>query len=147
MLRSALIALFVFCCLCPGLAQAERTAVLVTNASCPVQELRPLEIRKAYLGVAVRKLGRTIRPMRLNNDAALKQVFLQSVVAMSEKSYERRLLSLALKYGTPRPVEYNSVDALVKSVLKRDCAIAYMWQSTSMEYKNLKVLRLLWQGE
>jgi len=145
--RSAFGLVLLMCCLLPLSVQAEQTMVLVTDAACPIQEIDTLDIRKAYLGVVVTRNGRIIRPLRLNNDALLKQVFLQSVVAMSEKSYERRLLSLALKYGTPRPVEYDSVGKLVRAVKERSCSIAYLWKKDADLHERIKVLRLLWQGD
>jgi hypothetical protein len=126
-------------------AQAERSVVLVTNKSCPMQAISMLDVRKAYYGVAVSYKEVSIRAFRLNNDDALNQVFYQSVVSISEKSYERRLLSMLLKYGTPRPQEHDDVEALVAAISRTDCGIAYMWQSDAAAHDVLKTLRVLWK--
>ena len=147
MCRATLTLFVVMTCLLAGTASAERSVMLVTNDSCAMQTLSMLNIRKAYFGIAVRYEGRSIRAFRLNNDDVLNQVFLQSVVAMSEKSYERRLLSLLLKYGTPRPQEFDDVGALTAALGRSDCGIAYMWSTDAMSTPGVRSIRLLWQGD
>lgn len=129
-----------------GSALAQRAVVLVTGNDCAMEQINMLDIRKAYFGITVSYEGNNIRAMRLNNDDSLNRVFFQTVVAMSERLYERRLLSIALKYGTPRPSEYRSVPRLVEGITSSQCAIAYMWREDAEAYSSLKTVRLLWQG-
>ena len=133
--------------LCAGPAGAERVVVLVTSQSCAMTSISMLDVRKAYLGVTIRFGGRNIRAFRLNNDRQLNQVFFQSVVAMSERTYERRLVSLALKYGAPRPKEYSSVESLVNAITRSECGIGYMWSDDADNATGIKSIRVLWQGE
>ena len=104
-----------------GTAAAERSVVLVTNKGCPVSNLTNLELRKAYLGVSVSVDEHIIRPLRLTTDPELNQIFFNTIVAMTERSYRRRSISMTQKYGTPRTQEYKSLeralDDLQKSVL------------------------------
>ena len=106
-----------------------------------------LEVRKAYFGLMVSYDKLMVRAFRLNSDEELSQIFYQTVVAMSEKSYERRLLSMLLKYGSPRPQEYRDIRALSAAVRESDCGIAYMWQSDLEQQTGLRSIRLLWQGD
>jgi len=131
----------------PATARAEREVVLVTGKECPIHEISPLDIRKAYLGVALTLEGYTVRALRLNEDERLSQVFFQSIVAMSEKTYERRLLLLLLKYGTPRPLEFASADDLAGALERYECSIGYMWRSDATRFENLTIRNLLWQGD
>ncbi len=135
------------CCLVPGLAVAERTMVLVTNEQCPLTEMNTLDMRKAYLGVAVTIRGYPIRAYRLNNDKLLSNAFYQYVVAMSEKTYERRLLSMLLKHGTPRPIEFDQTEELTSALEKSNCAIGYIWLTDAADQGGIKVLKLLWKGD
>jgi hypothetical protein len=133
--------------LLPSGAAAERTAVLVTSAACPVSSVDSLDVRKAYLGVLVSINGNHLRPLRLNGDEQLDHVFFQTIVAMSRKSYERRVISLALRFGTPRPVELEDVDVALEVVRRIECAIVYAWADDVLDEPGIKILKPLWQGE
>jgi len=145
--RRALLAFVILACLQAGQVRAERSVVLVTKEECAMEEMSMLDIRKAYFGIAVSYEGRLVRAFRLNDDDDLNQIFFQTVVAMSEKSYERRLLSMLLKYGTPRPPEFEDVAALAAALRRSDCGIAYMWLDDVTSEKNLRSIRLLWQSD
>ena len=109
------------------ISRADVAVVLVTGNDSPIQNISSLDIRKAYLGISVTIDGNTIRALRRRDDDRLNQIFLQSVIAMSERSYERRLLSLMLKFGTPRPAEVDDSDELLESLVEIPSSIAYMW--------------------
>ena len=145
--RSPSLGLVTLLCLWSATATAERTAVLVTNSRCPVSELSSLEIRKAYLGVAVSHDGYAVRPLRLTSDPDLNRVFFQAIVAMSEKSYERRALSLALKFGTPRPEEFASREGALAALERVDCGLLYLWANDVEHFENTKVIKALWRGD
>jgi hypothetical protein len=119
--------------------------VLVTGESCPLTNLSTLDLRKAYLGVAVNVDGRQLRPILMRGDERLEQIFYQSVVAMSKKSYERRRLSLALKYGTPRLAEFDDIAAVSEALRSEECAITYLWGRDAESLQGVKTIRLLWQ--
>lgn len=142
----AIAALFALLLL-PAVAAAERTVVLVTGDSCPIERLDSLDVRKAYLGVAVSVDGNHIRPLRLNGDEQLNLVFFQSIVAMSRKSYERRALSLALRFGRPRPLELDDLDAALGVLRSVDCSIVYAWRDDVIDRDGVKILQPLWHGE
>ena len=123
----------------------DRTVVLVTGNGCPMNDISALDIRKAYLGIGVSYERQSIWAFRLNNDAKLSQVFFQNVVAMSEKTYERRLISLLLQYGRPRPREFDSVEEMVSAMTGIPCGVGYMWQSELDGLDGIKAIRILWQ--
>jgi len=127
-----------------GLA-ADRAVVLVTGSACAMDEISALDVRKAYLGIGVSYKGQSLRAFRLNNDQQLNRIFYQSVVAMSEKTYKRRLLSLLLKYGRPRPREFDEPDELVAALTDIQCSIAYLWKSDAETAAGIKAIRVLWQ--
>ena len=132
--------------LCPGPALAERTVVLVTNESCPISELSNLEIRKAYVGIAVIVEGQPIRPIRLTADPELNRIFFQAVVAMSEKSYERRALSLTVKFGTPRPLEVSDLQGAFAALRDSICGVTFLWASDASSIDGHKTIKVLWRG-
>lgn len=144
--RSAQVLIFIVVALLARTSSAEQAVVLVTSTDSAIVELTTLDIRKAYLGVAVSIDGKSINALRLRGDKRLNQIFLQSVLAMSEKSYERRLLSMALKFGRVRPTEASNVAELVESISTTPTSIGYMWKSDADLDARVKIIRVLWQG-
>ena len=128
-----------------GAAASADTVVLVTGENCPVDDISTLDVRKAYLGVRVMADGRRLRPILMRGDEKLESIFYQSVVAMSKKSYERRRLSLALKYGTPRLDELDELSAVAEALRSEECTIIYMWGHDAENLPGVKTIRLLWQ--
>lgn len=128
-----------------GASASADSVVLVTGEQCPLDDISALEVRKAYLGVVVKADGRQLSPILMHGDDKLEDIFYQSVVAMSKKSYERRRLSLALKYGTPRLDEFDDLSAASKALRSEDCAITYMWERDAERIPGIKTIRLLWQ--
>jgi hypothetical protein len=126
---------------------AGRTVSLITSMDCAQESISPLDVRKIYLGVRVSFEGKPVRAFRLGGDRNLNQIFYQSVVALSEKTYERRLLRLLLKYGQPRPLEFDSVEKLIAAVVTTRCSIAYVWHRDIEERDDVKVIRVLWQED
>lgn len=146
-IRYSAIAAFVALLLLPIMATADRTVVLVTSESCPVERLDALDVRKVYLGIAVSLDGNHIRPLRFTGDEQLNRIFFQSIVAMSRKSYEKRALSLALRFGTPRPAEISDLDMALGIVRRVECSIVYAWSDELVGRDGIKVLQPLWHGE
>jgi len=124
---------------------AEDAVVLVTSEKSLIEDINSLDIRKAYLGISVTIDGQTVHPIRRGDDESLDRVFLQSVMAMSRRSYERRLLSLVLKFGTPRPVEVDDREQLVKLLVGRPNSISYMWKSDADSDRRVRTIKVLWQ--
>jgi len=127
------------------MAAAEEAVVLVVGIDTTIEEISLLDIRKAYLGISVSLGGGTVRPLRRDDDERLNNIFMQSVIAMSERSYERRLLSLMLRFGTPRPEEIDNRDQLIRRLAERPFSIAYMWKSEAEADARVKVIKVLWQ--
>jgi len=132
--------------LCLEVLGAERKVVLVAGATSPLHDLDSLELRKIYLGFTVRRDGRTVKGLRNTGDKDLNRIFLQAVVAMSEKSYMRRLLSLTLRQGIPRPSEYDKPDNLLDALSDDPYSVTYMWDDAAAHSPDVKTLRVLWQG-
>ena len=124
---------------------ADDAVVLVCANDGPIADISSLEIRKAYLGISVTIAGRPVRPMRHRDDDRLNVIFLQSVMAMSQKSYQRRLLSMMLKYGTPRPAEVDDREEMIDTLERNPYAVGYMWKSDAESDPRVRTIKVLWQ--
>jgi len=125
---------------------AERAVVLVVSKASPIEQLSTLELRKAYLGIAVTIDGRSVNALHLKGDEQLHDIFLQSVVAMSSRTYERRLLASAMQTGRPRPREADSREQLINLMASNPFFVGYMWKSDADADERVKIIRVLWQG-
>jgi len=126
-------------------SRADVAVVLVTDKDSTIEIISSLDIRKIYLVISVSNEGNVVRALRRRDDERLNQIFLQSVIAMSQRSYERRLLSLALKFGNPRPTEVDSHDELLDLLARNTSTIAYMWKSEAESDPSVKIIKVLWQ--
>lgn len=126
-------------------AAAEQQVVLVAASTSPLHDLESLELRKIYLGFIVKQEGKNVKGLRNTGDKNLNSIFLQSIVAMSEKSYTRHLLLLTLRQGIPRPKEYDEFDDLLKALSTNPNSITYMWKDDAVQSPNIKILRVLWR--
>ena len=124
---------------------ADSAVVLVTAMDSRIESVSSLDIRKSYLGITVTLEGKAVRALRRRDDEHLNQIFLQSVMAMTQRSYERRLLSLVLKFGTPRPLEVDSHKELLELLARNPSSITYMWKREAESDPSVRIIRVLWQ--
>jgi hypothetical protein len=124
---------------------AGHSVSLITSVACKIETISPLDIRKAYLGIRVNIGTVNVKAFRLKGDDKLDDIFFQSVVALSEKSYERHLLRRLIKNGQPRPQEYGSAADLFAALDATPCSIGYAWDSDTRDRVGIKVIRVLWQ--
>jgi hypothetical protein len=127
------------------MAGAGHQMVLVTGSTSPLQEIDSIELRKIYLGYTVLRDGHIVKGLRNTSDEDINRIFLQTVVAMSQKAYTRRQLSLTLTKGIPNVVEYDKVDNLLKALSSNPYSISYMWAHVAEREPDIKILRVLWE--
>jgi len=126
-------------------AYANEALVLVASQESPIHELTSLEIRKLYLGFNVRdRSERQIVALTNKSDTRVMTVFLQNVMAMTQRAYNRRLLTLAVQSGRARPRSVASLDQLHELLLSDRMMVTCMWKADVDEFSGLKVLRVLW---
>jgi len=130
---------------CAEAFAAQREVVLVVAANSPLHEMDSLEIRKIYLGFTVKRNGKNIRGLLNTSNSTLNDIFLQSVVAMTDKSYRRRLLSMTLRQGIPRPATYDDLIRLQDALLANPYNVTYMWKESADRMTDVRILRVLWR--
>lgn len=125
---------------------ADRRMVLVAADSFPAESLPVRELRKAYLGLPVEHAGTAVEPLRNASDPLLYDVFLQKVVFMSRRSYERELLSRVFRLGGTRPAELTAIEEVVAALHANPGAVTFMWEDIAAGLDNVRVVQTLWQG-
>lgn len=141
-------ALFTAALFCvPSPVRAGERVVLVTSERCTVSRLTSLDLRKIYFGFTIEHDHQIIRAYRNLSDARLEQIFLQNVVAMSKKSYRRRLLWLRLNNGNANVDEFKTVQEFLADLDNWPCAITYLWERQITPSSPLKILDGLWQSD
>jgi len=122
----------------------QRSLLLVCSANSTIQSLSRAEVRKLFLGVPMTKDQVRLRPLLNTSDRLATDVFLQQIVFMSKREYERQLLSRVFRLGDQRPPEYENIDALVKALLDTPGSVSYMWSEQLGHRSGLESLGVLW---
>ena len=125
-------------------ASAEETLVLIVSAQSKVDQLDSLEVRKLFLGMTVTHNGDRLRPLLNESDSRLQQVFLQNIVSMTDTTYDRRLLRLALQGRPTLPPVYTDAATLIDAVAADPAAVSFSWVKDVQHDKRIKILRVLW---
>ena len=125
-------------------ASADETLVLIVSAESKVEQLDSLEVRKLFLGMTVVHNGDRLRPLLNEAEPRLKDVFLQNVVSMTDMTYDRRILRLALQGGRSLPAVYADKAMLINTVAADPTAVSFAWARDVQHDKRIKILRVLW---
>jgi hypothetical protein len=123
---------------------AAEQLVLIVSSSSKVEQLDSLEVRKLFLGMTVTHNGDRLRPVLNEADAHVKEIFLQNVVSMSDTTYDRSVLRLALIQGQIKPIAYKDIALLIKAVVADPAAVSYAWAKDVMHDSRIRILRVLW---
>jgi hypothetical protein len=123
---------------------ADETVVLIVSVESKVEQLDSLEVRKLFLGMTVTHNGDRLRPLLNEADSRLKDVFLQNIVSMTDMTYDRRILLLALQGGRSMPTVHTNATTLINSVAADPTAVSFAWAKDVQRDKRIKVLRVLW---
>ena len=124
---------------------SRQTLVLAAAPGLDIPRLQPDEIRSLFMGAPVVKQGVRLRPLLNESDPLLREVFLQKVMFVSWKHYQRRLVEEAFRQGWPLPETVSNPHRLVRALALEPGAITYMWQDVAQQ-SNVEVVQTLWSG-
>ena len=127
-----------------GTALGDETLVLIVSADSKLTALDSLEVRKLFLGMTVAHDGNRLRPLLNETEPRLKEVFLQNIVSMTDVTYDRRVLRLALQEGRSIPAAYTDTGSLLDAVAADRSAVSFAWARDVQHDKRIRVLRVLW---
>ncbi len=141
--------LILYLCLClicvSSTAQTvQRSLLLVCSDNAKLESLAHADVRKLFLGVPLIVDQVRLKPILNASDPLATDVFLQKVIFMSRRQYERQLLSRVFRLGDQRPPEYEDIDFLAKALLDTPDSLSYMWSEQLEHLTGLKSLGILW---
>jgi hypothetical protein len=126
-------------------AFGDEELVLIVSADSKILQLDSLEVRKLFLGLTVTHDGHRLRPVLNEADARVNEIFLQNVVSMSDITYDRRLLRLALQQGRTQPTAFKDTSLLIQAVGADPNAVSYAWAKDVAHDSRVRIVRVLWQ--
>jgi len=119
--------------------------VLVGSTAADFKPLSLFETRKIFLGYQVKRGDITLTAIRNINDEASYQIFLQKVVHLSARNYERRLMSKTFRTGTATVQASESLTTLKKQLYSNKYSVSVMWLKDVELNDKLKVIQVLWK--
>jgi hypothetical protein len=125
-------------------AFADESLVLIVSADSKVEQLDSLQVRKLFLGMTVTHNGDRLRPLVNEAEPRLKDVFLQNIVSMTDMTYDRRILRLALQGGRSLPDIIKDKVMLIDAVAADPTAVSFAWAKDVQHDKRIRILRVLW---
>lgn len=129
-----------------GNSPARRTLALVTaDPECRFG-LTSIELRKLFLGLRTSKQQHVIKPLINRQDREIYDLFLQSVMSMSPRTYERRLIIGTFQKGRPRPEQFQNSSYLRQALHQIPCSVTFMWATQVKQLKGLYTIQTLWSG-
>jgi len=126
----------------PSMASA-RELVVVSSDATNYLPLSRFELRKLFLGYPVEQNGKMISAIRNTSDDRAYQVFLQKLIRLSAKNYERRLLSKTFKTGAANVPTADSLDALIDELQQTDSTLSFMWKDEVESQSGVKVIEFI----
>jgi len=119
--------------------------VLVGSTAADFKPLSLFETRNIFLGYQVKRGDITLTAIRNINDEASYQIFLQKVVHLSARNYERRLMSKTFRTGTATVQASESLTTLKKQLYSNKYSVSVMWLKDVELNDKLKVIQVLWK--
>lgn len=120
-------------------ASNDRLVMVISNQAS-LTALSNKELRRIYLGLTVKKSGEIITPVRNHTHDDLHEVFLQKVMFMSSRTYERQLNLRTIKKGIKPPTQFEKEEDILQYLENNPNMVSYMWESKAKDYSNLRVL-------
>jgi hypothetical protein len=123
---------------------ARQELALIVSAHSRVNKLDPPLARRLFLGLTVAESGVRLQPLLNESDPQIKDLFLRYLVSMSDSTYYRYLLRLALIQGRTKPTVYKKSTELVDAVASDPTTVSYAWVKDVSDDPRVRVLRIVW---
>jgi hypothetical protein len=126
-------------------AFAGEELVLIVSSHSTIDRLDSPLVRRLFLGLTVTQNGTRLRPVLNEADPQIKELFLQNIVSMSDRTYDRYVLRMTLLQGKTQPVAYDNSADLISAVAVDPSIVGYAWAKDVAHDPRIRTLRVLWQ--
>jgi hypothetical protein len=118
--------------------------VLIVSTRSDIDQLDSPLVRRLFLGLTVTQHGIRLRPVLNEADPEIKELFLQNIVSMSDSTYDRYVLRLALLQGRTQPSVYRNNAELINAVVADPTVVGYAWARDVAHNPRVRILRIVW---
>jgi hypothetical protein len=123
---------------------AAEELVLIVSTRSDIDQLDSPLVRRLFLGLTVTQHGNRLRPVLNEADPEVKELFLQTIVSMSDSTYDRYVLRLALAQGRTQPTVYRNNAELINAVAADPTVVGYVWARDVAHDPRVRILRIVW---
>ncbi len=102
------------------------------------------ELRRLFLGISVYRKGERLVPLVNKSGELCYQVFLQSILGMSQKRYERVLVSGFYRQGVRSPSIYVDQQNLLIDLQDKKFGISFLFDNGTGVEKQFNVVQEIW---
>lgn len=117
--------------------------VIVTHVTSSIGVLSQAQARKIYLGVPLDVGGKSVQPLINRSNQELYEVFLQKVLFMSAKAYERHMAHAEFAADVHTPLVYRSESKLIDYLNAHPNSIACLTEQSAVHSPSLRVIARL----
>lgn len=118
--------------------------VLVSAGKQPPQEFTRKELRLLYLGYAITINEQQYEPLINATQKQIYKGFLQKIMFMSEKNYERQLVARIFRRGGERPGKFSSRNELIANLKMKPNRITFVRLDFALQDDDIQVVQQLW---
>jgi hypothetical protein len=127
-----------------GPSFAGQELALIVSVQSKVERLDPPLARRLFLGLTVAERGVRLQPLLNESDPQITDLFLRYIVTMSDSTYFRYLLRLALIQGRSKPPVYTNSRELIEAVASDPTVVGFAWVKDIEHDPRVRVLRIVW---
>ncbi len=131
-------------CQTSSLIAGDLRLLLITKSGYKPLPFSKIELRRLFLGVPVYRDGKALQPLINKSEDLCYQVFLQSTLGMSEKRYERSLVSDIYRQGVKSPNIYHDFNKLLEDLNKKNMAISFYYDHGVSTDKKFNIVQEIW---
>ena len=118
--------------------------LLVTGAENKMNPLDKNELRRLFLGMPVYRSGEMLKPLVNKTDERCYQIFLQSVIGMSQKRYERTLVLGVYRQGYRSPPVYTQLEELQAELKNNPDGVSFIYDQGQFKDVPFNVVQEIW---
>ncbi len=127
-------------------AQNNPGDLMLVSSTDQVAPLSSLDLRKLFLGLPITQEGQQLQAVIYQPDSEMRDIFLKTVVGMTSRSFERKVLQARLSFGARIVPTYRSKTEVVEALQEKQLVVSFMPFSDAQFYE-LEVVQTLWHAE